>query len=309
MLDRKSFRGLWAGLPVAWTEHGAFDEATYRGDVARCCEAGVPGVYTGGTTGEFYAMELDEFRAVARATVDECRTHGVPVMIGCTSTYTRGAALRCAFAASLGADAIQVALPFWMPVRDEDVVGFFREVASAAPDIAVSIYETARAKRTLTLDLHRAVKDAVDQYMMVKATANTIGSTPQGCEALSEMVNVFVGEHRLAELGPHGAAGGCSSLVYFNPRVLQKLWSCVENKDWPAAEGICGKLKKLHDFLCNRFEGRGLTDTGFDRLGGVSSGFLKTNLKGRAPYPSADEQDVEAVRQWCKESFPDMLVL
>ena len=35
-------RGPWAGLPVAWTDDDRFDEATYRHDVARCCEAGVP---------------------------------------------------------------------------------------------------------------------------------------------------------------------------------------------------------------------------------------------------------------------------
>ena len=82
MIGREAFVGPWAGLPVAWTDNDRFDEETYRGDVARCCEAGMPGVYTGGTTGEFYAMEFDEFQPVARATVEECRVHDKPVMIG-----------------------------------------------------------------------------------------------------------------------------------------------------------------------------------------------------------------------------------
>jgi len=43
-LTRETFAGPWAGLPVAWTEHDRFDEETYRADIARCCEAGVPGV-------------------------------------------------------------------------------------------------------------------------------------------------------------------------------------------------------------------------------------------------------------------------
>ncbi len=70
ILNRDNFTGPWAGLPVAWTENDEFDENVYRGDVARCCGAGIPGVYSGGTTGEFYAMEFDEFQAVARATVE-----------------------------------------------------------------------------------------------------------------------------------------------------------------------------------------------------------------------------------------------
>ena len=73
MLTRDNFIGPWAGLPVAWTDNDEFDESTYRRDVARCCEAGVPGIYTGGTSGEFYAQEWDEFKQIVRATVEECR--------------------------------------------------------------------------------------------------------------------------------------------------------------------------------------------------------------------------------------------
>ena len=70
MLTRENFVGPWAGLPVAWTDEDTFDETAYRADVRACCEANVPGIYTGGTTGEFYAMEFDEFQQVARAAVE-----------------------------------------------------------------------------------------------------------------------------------------------------------------------------------------------------------------------------------------------
>ena len=89
MLIRENFIGPWAGLPVAWTKNGLLDEATYRTDVASCCKAGVPGVYSGGTSAEFYAMEFDEFQTVAKITVEECKKYHVPCMIGCTSTLTR----------------------------------------------------------------------------------------------------------------------------------------------------------------------------------------------------------------------------
>ena len=71
-----SFAGPWAGLPVAWDHKDRFDEQIYRSDVARCCKAGVPGVYTGGTTGEFYAMEFDEFKAVEAQWIVEQVGHG-----------------------------------------------------------------------------------------------------------------------------------------------------------------------------------------------------------------------------------------
>jgi len=307
MLTRENFVGPWAGLPVAWTANNRFDEATYRQDVANVCKAGVPGVYTAGTTGEFYAMEFDEFKAVTRATVEECHRYGKPSMIGCTSTYTLGVVRRAAWAAELGADAIQVALPFWMEMPADGIVPFFREAAAAAPGLALSVYETRRAKIALTLDQHRAIKEAVPSYLMVKANEDTVGHSPECCAELSRIVNVFVGENKFGSLGRCGARGGCSSMVYWSPKFILQLWAKVERKDWAGADADCGKIDKLLGFLFKQWGERGLTDTGYDRLGGVGGGFLKTNLTGRAPYPSATAEDVRIYRDWCRRNFPEML--
>ncbi len=309
MLTRETLTGPWAGLPVAWTDDDRFDEATYRADVAHCCELGMPGVYTGGTTGEFYAMEFDEFKAVARATVEECHAHGKPAMIGCTATYNLGAARRAAFAAEVGADAIQVAVPFWMEIGDAQIVPFFKEVASAAGGLPLSIYETMRAKKALTLDQHRAVKDAVPSYLMVKSNENTVGCSPEGCRALSEFVNVFVSEDLYGELGRAGAKGGCSSVVYWSPQVILPLWRQVEQGNWEAVDATCQKVAKLFQFLFSEegFGSRGFTDTALDRLGGVAGGILKCSLRARGPYPHAVPADIETLRRWCSEHLPDLL--
>ncbi|MFH1845546.1 MAG: dihydrodipicolinate synthase family protein [bacterium] len=309
MLTRDTFTGPWAGLPVSWTADDRFDEDAYRSDVARCCAAGVPGIYTAGTTGEFYAAEFDEWQAIARATVEQSRGTGVPTMIGCTATYTLGAMRRAAFAAEIGADAVQVALPFWMAVPDDQVIPFFRKVADAAGGLPLSIYETTRAKKALTLDQHRAIKEAVPRYLMVKANASTIGVTPEGCQALSALVNVFVGEHLWAALGPRGALGCCSSMVYWNPRLILSLWEEVQKQNWKTVGQACTRLHAFHQFLGEHYEPRGFTDTAYDRMGARAFGFLQTSLGNRGPYVSPTAQDVEDLRQWCSEHFPEMLEL
>lgn len=308
-LTRGTMTGPWAGLPVAWTDDDRFDERTYRANVARCCRAGVPGVYTGGTTGEFYAMEFDEFRAVARATVEECHAHGAPAMIGCTSSYALGAMRRAEFAAETGADAIQVALPFWLEVGERQIVPFFRDVASAAGGLPLSIYETTRARRILTLAEHRAIHELVPSYVMVKATAGTLGATLDGCRALSEFVNVFVGENLWASLGPAGARGSCSSLVYWNPKLILAIWSDVDRRNWAAVQNWGERLDQLHAFLLTEYAPRGLTDTAYDRLGAAATGFLQTSLRSRGPYPSPTNGDVERLRRWFRSHFPEMLEL
>ena len=309
MLTRETFIGPWAGLPVAWTDDDQFDEETYRSDVARCCEVGAPGIYTGGTTGEFYALEYPEFQTIARVTVEEGHKHDTPVMIGCTSTSTRGAALRAAYAAEVGADAIQVALPFWMEVADDQVVPFFKAVVDASGGLPLSIYETNRAKKALTIDQHREIKSSVPSYTMVKANAGTVGCTPEGCVELSKFVNVFVGENELSKLGRLGAKGCCSSIIYWNPYVIMPLWRLVQQESWAEADSICNKLDDAIAYLGVAFKGKGYTDTAFDRMGGNVAGFLKTSLRSQGPYAGSTQEDVEVMRRWYREHFPEMLQL
>ena len=211
-LNRDSLVGPWAGPPVPWTDEDLLDEEILRADVARICQAGVPGLFCGGTTGEFYAMEMEEFRGVSLAFVEECRSWSKPAMVGCTSTYTLGAAERAAWASEIGASAIFVALPYWMEVGEEYVVPFFFDVARASGNLPLCIYETRRAKKALTLAQHHAIKEAVPSYIMVAANHDTIGTQPAGCEALTPFVNVFVPEPRWTELCPAGAAAAAAVL-------------------------------------------------------------------------------------------------
>lgn len=309
MLDRSNLIGPWAGVPTAWHQDGSFDEKTYRRDVRACCEAGAPGVYTHGTTGEFYAMELDEWRAVCSAAVDECRAADTPIALGVTSTYTLGAVRRARVAAELGADAVQVALPFWLPVSDDQVVPFFQDVADAAPGLAISVYDTMRSKKAITLEQHQAIYETIPRYVMIKAMPGTIGCTEEGCAALSKFTNVFVDESLWSTLGPFGAIGCASSNFYINPRYFLAMFEALRSQDWPRLAPMCDKLDKMsreavHGLLPDTYH-----DTAYDRLKGNLAGFLRTSLSNRGPYPSTSRHDVEKVREWCRREFPEILEL
>ena len=310
MLTRKEMVGPWAGLPVAWKGEGLrFDEEVYRKNVERTCKAGVPGVYTGGTTGEFYAMEFDEFRAVARATIEECKKHGTPAMIGVTSTYTLGAQRRASWAAEMGADAVQVAVPFWMEVDDREIVKFFKDVVSACPGLPLTIYETLRSKKRLTAEQHRAIFEETGCYVAVKANAGTLGCSPEGCARLSEFVNVWVGEGLWRTLGPHGAIGCASALVYMNPRVILHMFDLLQRKEWDELEVWSQRAQRLTTEGLAPFTARGFTDTAYDHVQGLVAGFLQMSPRSRGPYISATEEDVEQLRAWMEKNLPEFLEL
>ena len=309
MISKDVLQGPWAGLPVAWNEDLSFDEEAYRADLIRTCAAGVPGVYTAGTTGEFYAMEFDEWKIITRVTIEECRRAGTPVMIGVTSTYTLGAARRAAFAAELGADAIQVALPYWMDMDNRMILPFFKEVVEASPDIALSIYETRRTKKTLSLEQHRAVFDSTGSYLAVKSNEGTLGCSSEGCEQLSKFVNVWVGEDKFNALGPYGAIGSASALVYMNPRFILHMFDLLSKKQWNELQPLTDQVTRLIEEGLKPFAARGFTDTAFDRLMGKTSGFLTMNVRSRGTYTSPTDEDVYSLQKWVQENTPELLLL
>jgi dihydrodipicolinate synthase/N-acetylneuraminate lyase len=118
---------------------------------------------------------------------------------------------------------------------------------------------------------------------------------------------VFVGEHRWTSLGPAGARGGCSSLVYWNPRVILELWARVARGDFASAPHLHDRVCALHEFLELSFGARGLTDTAYDRMGGAACGFLRMSLRSRGPYPSATPDDAAKLREWFSAHFAEML--
>ena len=123
--------GVWAPPPVAWDEQEKFDPVRYESDIAYLCSTGIHGIYSGGTTGEFYALDFEEFTATNTVMLRIAHTAGVPVQIGVTALSTREVLRRTRWAVEHGAEGVQVALPFWLPLNDNEVLAFFRDIGDA----------------------------------------------------------------------------------------------------------------------------------------------------------------------------------
>ena len=94
--------------------------------------------------------------------------------------------------------------------------------------------ESRRAKKSLTLEQHRSIKDELANYLKVKFGSGTLGTTVDGCAALTALgVNVFSDEGETwLKLGPHGVAGCCSSFVYYVPDIVLPLNRDLAERNW-----------------------------------------------------------------------------
>lgn len=59
MLNKENCRGIWCGIDIPWNKDYSFNDKRFAYDCAKMCEAGVPGIYTTGSSGEWHALDFN----------------------------------------------------------------------------------------------------------------------------------------------------------------------------------------------------------------------------------------------------------
>ena len=143
-------RVILATCPVPWNRGTEFDEPMFRRVVSHALATLSPRLYVFGTAGEGYAVTDRQFATIVTAFVDEVnRGHGVP-MVGIISLSLGTIIERIQFVHSLGVREVQISLPAWGALTDEEVDRFFEATLGHFPDVQFLHYNLARTKRLLT---------------------------------------------------------------------------------------------------------------------------------------------------------------
>lgn len=304
-LTRSNLRGVWGALITPWTEDFTLREDRLAEEVTRYARDGLHGVYTGGTTGEFYAQSDVTY---ARITEVVCRTamaEKISTQIGCTALSNITTAERIRIAVDSGADALQLALPFWLELKDDEVMSFFRACVRAADDLPIVFYNTERAKRRIGPSL---------LGRLTREFPTLIGMKDTGCspEELREMLDetggfsIFGGEDSLWTHMPHGGMGCYSSLCGLKASLLLDLYELCLQREWE-------KAKPLHQSVMNLLTAvgpmidNGLLDSALDRafriLGGSDVG-----LECAGPYRSFTAAQLDQLHKAIQSLCPEWLV-
>jgi len=144
-LTRENLHGVWAAIATPFDQDDRFDEDVFRENLRRLHAAGVHGIYTTDSDGEFYAIELDEFKRIVDVFADETQRLGIPAQVGVTWCNTRGMIDRLRYAAARGILGAHVGHPFFMPMTPQSYHAFWRDMQRAVPNwFALIHYNTPR---------------------------------------------------------------------------------------------------------------------------------------------------------------------
>jgi len=310
-LSAETLHGIWAGAVMSWDEADRLDEASYRTNVERLCRAGVHGMYTTGSTGEFYALDFDEFRLMVDIQAEICGRYNMPLQIGCCSDNTRQTLRLLEYAAGKPeVGASQVNIPYWMELTDRELLQFFKDLYTACPELPMVHYNIPRTKRFLTGPDYLRILEVAPNLIGVKFTyAGGHFGELQSALAMTPQLSYFVGESLLVSAMALGARGSYSSVVCTNPAFMLKLYEQACAKRWEEAlamqKGVQRFLDELTAFIDER--GEGSIDPVVDKGMAVASGCCVGSQRTRAPYIGWSDDTVSALRAWLQEHYPQFV--
>jgi 4-hydroxy-tetrahydrodipicolinate synthase len=203
-----------------------------------------------GSTGECYAMNLEERKQVVRATV-EAANKEIPVVACCNDTNAFSVVELADHAKKAGADAALIIQSYYLPFNEEQIYNFFQFVNQRV-DIPIMIYNNPSVCSgvEMSMDLLKRLAK-LDKVFALKQTTNSSRHFIQSQTLASELL-IFTGSSSTEPFGDMaGMHGFFSFLSCFYPQMQIELWEAIHAKDYIAAQKIHTKELLLYDWWWN----------------------------------------------------------
>ena len=316
--NARDLKGLWAAVPTPWDDGGRFDAATLERNVERYADIPMDGVYTTDSDGEFYAIELDEFKRVTGVFAKAMDRTDMAVAAGVTWCNTQGIIDRMRVCLDNGIRCFHVAYPFWMPLSPTDVSRFWEDLASAVPQGRWVHYNTPRAGLLMKgKDYSWIAESHPEQLVGVKmgtvdvvAMAECITGAPQGdpgaagaAPSLAHLGTDYVTVYAMML----GAVGVCSYWANTLPRWTRRMMDLCLAKKWDEARHMQNRLLEWETLHIAAWREAGHLHGIIGKARASLSGWLEENRVSRAPYYPVDDAlfakvKAEFDRFWAGES-------
>lgn len=228
MIETGTPAGVVPALVTPFTEDGDVDEGALRQEVDYMVNrAAVHGVVVTGSTGEGYALGIDELRRVAEVVLDEVGGT-LPVIGGVIANSTREAAAAVAAVGELPVAGFQVTPVHYVfdPGHDGHV-DYFRAVAHTAqrPIIIYNVVPWAN----LSVDLLLRVTREVTGVVAVKQSNRDLHKLAALIAANQELKVYTAVDDLLFPSFCLGAHGTICALAAVLPEQCLELWSLVQS--------------------------------------------------------------------------------
>ncbi|MFI0723124.1 dihydrodipicolinate synthase family protein [Streptomyces sp. NPDC021224] len=239
------FHGVVPPLCTPLTEDGEVDTASLERLTGFLLDAGVHGLFVGGSTGEI-AQLTDAARDTALRTVVGAAAGQVPVLAGAIDTGTLRVLDHARRAQALGAAAVVVTAPFYVGVGESEVRAHY-ELLHRRLELPVVAYDIPSNVHT---KLPPALLGELAQAKVIAAVKDSSGDLESFQRVLDGATGsgagVLTGSETLADLAmARGADGIVPGLGNVDPHGYVRLYDAVRAGDTAAAAAEQRRLTAL----------------------------------------------------------------
>lgn len=303
-LSASNIVGNWATVLLPINADDSIDWGGVETQLGALLEAGVNGIYTNGTTGEFWSQTDAEFDRLNCLVAERCEQAGVPFQIGACHVSPQFTLERAGRARRLNPGAIQVTLPDWWRPNDEEIIDAMERFAEAAAPVGLVLYNPPHAKRVLSPKDFARLKKAVPQIVGVKVA----GGDEQWFEQMrAEMkgLSVFVPGHHLATGLRLGAHGSYSNVACLHPQGAQ-MWCEMMRTTPDAALDLERRIQEfMSRYIVPYRDAAGYSNFALDKLLAEIGGWCGVGTRVRWPYRSIPKSEAERLRPVAHELMPE----
>ncbi len=217
--------------------------------IDRLIGKGVSGIFILGSNGEFHVVNADETVELTAKTV-EMVGRRVPVYVGTGGNSTREVIELSKRVEAVGADALSVITPFFIPPSERELIFHYEKVA-ASTSLPIVLYNIPKSTK---INLSREVVRTLAQIENIAAIKDSSGDMDNlkgyvdACEGTD--MKVLVGsDSKIApaiRLGAVGAIAGTSNVI--TEHVVRLYHALMEGED-KEADRLQREIEVIRDVL------------------------------------------------------------
>jgi len=295
MVNALNVRGVICPMVTPFDEKNRVDLEGARHVADFLLSKGIAALMVAGTTGEGMLLSLGERKALCEAVVDQVAGR-VPVIAqtGCISTADTVHLTR--HAASVGATAASVIVPYFFSFDDDSLFAHFMSVANAVPDFPIFLYTfPGNAKNDISPALLGRLLRTAPNIVGIKSSNPDLIRFQEYIQVGGEGFLAFCGVDGLMLpallVGAKAQVSGNSNVL---PETFHALYEAFAAGDMERARPLQELINRIRAVLKD-----GITPAYFKaglKLRGVPAGYVRPPVRELTPEERRElEQGLDAV--------------
>lgn len=285
--------GIIPPIPTPFNVDGDLDESLLKGLIDWYLSMGVHGVAVCGSTGEGYALLLEEYSKVCEVAVKSAGGR-VPVVAGVIVNSLKQALVYGRVAKEVGVDALMATPPHYIFVPSEEGLYHYFKTLAEVLEMPLLVYNVVPHVPVPLKVFIRLVKD-VKYLVGIKQSRGDISGLADLVKAVGDKVSVMSAIDDL--LYPSfviGARGALAAICTVAPDLCLKLYECVKRGDSLNALNIHNKLLAIWRVV-GQYDMPARIKAAL-KLRGIQSGYP------RSPLLAVSKNVTEEIEQVLKET-------